>query len=292
MSILVTGAEGFIGRHLMGRLGSRGIGIDVRGTPTLRADIRWPESMAFAAKELRDRDVTACVHLAAIASPPIAARDPAVAWATNVQGAYNVLELCRELGCKRIVFASSAHVYGISPRYLPTDENHPTVLHDLYTTTKLMGEQLCRMFYEHHGISYCALRLFNAYGPGQSAEYFIGAKLKQAREGKLTLRNGGVSKDWVYVTDVVLAILSAAEESAYVGPLNIGTGRETRLVDIVDAIAGANGLSVTLEDVPADGPTRMLADPRRAKDALHWEPTVRLEAGLAELIAESRKVAA
>jgi UDP-glucose 4-epimerase len=267
------------------------IGLDVKPSAKLRADIRSSEAMRFAQDELGGRDITACVHLAAIASPPLAAKNPDTAWAANVQGTYNVLELCRLIGCKRFVFISSAHVYGISPRYLPTDENHPTVLHDLYTTTKLLGEQLCRMFYEHHGMSYAALRLFNAYGPGQSKDYFIGAKLAQARAGSVTLRNGGVSKDWVHVGDVCRAIMRATE-STYVGPINIGTGHETRLVDIVDEIAAASGLSVIIEDVTMEGPTRMCADWRRAASVLDWEPRIKFSDGLAELIETSKMAAA
>lgn len=292
--ILVTGAAGFIGTHLVRELrrGGRDLaGIDIRLIPYMSQSESYHLDITGDLSQFRSGDVTACVHLAAVASPPIAAKNPALAWATNVQGTYNVLELCRRIGCKRVVFMSSAHVYGISPRYMPTDENHPLALHDLYTTTKIMGEQLCRLFYENHGISYVALRLFNAYGPGQSSDYFIGAKLKQARDGQLTLRNGGVSKDWVHVSDVCRAII-AAIQSDYVGPLNIGTGVETRLVDIVDAIAAAERLPVAIEDVPNEGPTRMLADASRARQTLGWEPKVSFAEGLAELIEQNRKVAA
>lgn len=298
--ILVTGAAGFIGRHLVAALNSSPLyvpsyAIDIaplasvpcKGSVT---DITDDAAMAALVPELQGR-VTACVHLAAVASPPIAAKDPATAWATNVHGTHNVLQLCHRIGCKRVVFFSSAHVYGISPRYFPTDENHPLALLDTYTTTKIMGEQLCDQFYRYHGLSYAVLRLWNAYGPGQNKDYFIGAKLRQAGEGKLTLRNGSVTKDWVSVHDVVRATI-AALSSGYVGPLNVGTGIETSLETIVTRLSEHFGIPVELENVANDGPTRMRCDWSRIQRTLGWEPTVSFADGLAELIGEERKGAA
>lgn len=296
--ILVTGAAGFIGHHLIPELvksDRRIYGIDLRELRGLQCDgrqldIRDDDAMGAMADELRGR-VTECVHLAAIASPPIAQRDPATAWATNVQGTHNVLKLCQRIGCRRIVFMSSAHVYGISPRYMPTDETHPLALHDTYTTTKILGEQLCRLYWENHGIQFCTLRLWNAYGPGQSPDYFLGVKLRQAKAGQLTIRNERVTKDWVAVSDVVRAI-DLALDSDYVGELNVGTGVETSLGTIVAELSKQFGVSITDEHVPDEGPTRMRCDNRRIRQVLGWEPRVLFQDGLAELIAQTRQVAA
>lgn len=305
--ILVTGSAGFIGGHLVRRLHGNGrdyalqdvLGLDIRvdaghsghSGSFFQTDIRSDFEMNQLIEMLPAGEVHACVHLAAVASPPIAIKDPATAWATNVQGTHNVLQLCHRIGCKRVIFMSSAHVYGISPRYMPTDEQHPLALLDTYTTTKIMGEQLCEQFYRHHGLSYCTLRLWNAYGPGQSKDYFIGAKLRQAAEGKLTIRNAGVTKDWISVTDVVRAI-ELALASDYVGPLNVGTGKETSLQVIADRIADAYGVPIVPEDVPAEGPTRMCADWKRIANVLHWQPRIAFEDGLAELIADAKREAA
>jgi nucleoside-diphosphate-sugar epimerase len=306
--IVVTGAAGFIGRHLVKHLaedlGHEVVGIDIAdmsGMPLMpmKADITNDvEMLAKTAHDLRrmawwngkseiqtGNSVDAFVHLAAVASPPIAQKEPERAWATNVRGTHNVLQLARDIGCKKVVFFSSAHVYGISPKYLPTDENHPLALHDTYTTTKIMGEALCRLFYENHGIAYTVLRLWNAYGPGQSADYFIGKKISQAREGKLTLRNEGVTKDWVHVSDVVKAT-SLAIASDYVGPLNVGTGVETSLRQIVGLLSRRFGVDVEREDVPDEGPTRMQCDWQRIRTTLGWEPTIRFEDGLEEIIGQ------
>ena len=295
MKILVTGAAGFIGHHLVRHLLDGGhdvIGLDIESMddlqiPRIIADITKAEKMRGVAADFEAvGGIDAVVHLAAIASPPIAQKNPEKAWATNVQGTHNVLQLMHEIGCKRIVFFSSAHVYGISPKYMPTDENHPLALHDTYTTTKIMGEALCRLFYENHGIAYTVLRLWNAYGPGQSPDYFIGKKISQARAGALTLRNEAVTKDWVHVSDVVRAT-SLALASDYVGPLNVGTGVETSLRQIVGFLSEKFSVDVTKEDVPDEGPTRMQCDWRRIKTTLGWEPTIRFEDGLQELIGQS-----
>ena len=290
MKILVTGAAGFIGSHLVPELMRDGhdvVGIHIaeRWPLSLRYDVRH-ESHLFSLPLVEGlRNAEAIVHLAAIASPRLCQDEPAVAWQTNVAGTYNVLQLARHLGIGRLVFLSSAHVYGISPKYLPTDERHPLALHDLYTSTKIIGESLCELFHGNCGLSYVSLRLFNAYGPGQSPDYFMGVKLKEARNRLITLRRDvrEVTKDWVHVRDVISAILRALE-SDYVGPLNIGTGVETCLEAIVRQIAEMTGSKVQMVDGGDAGPSQMRADWRRARDVLGWKPTIDFQSGLQELV--------
>lgn len=289
--ILVTGAAGFVGQHLTSYLKQEGFqvaGLDIASMDAMNLDARYgtditdDKAMASLGETLLGK-IQACVHLAAIASPPIAQKNPELAWSTNVRGTHNVLQLLHRAKCPRIVFFSSAHVYGISPKYMPTDERHPLALHDTYTTTKIAGEQLCQLFYENHGVSYCNLRLWNAYGPGQSADYFIGAKIRQARSGKLTIRNEGVTKDWVHISDVVRAARLAVT-SDYVGPLNVGTGVETSLDQIIKKLATRFGVQVEREAVTAEGPSRMLCDNNRIVRTLGWEPKVTFEQGLTNLV--------
>lgn len=311
MRILVTGAAGFIGTklcrslrlngddvveldkvgpysgpgHMFGQLeqsGARGV-IERVTLGTLQCDIR--DDVAMGALPNIVGNVDACVHLAAIAAPRQAEADPQLAWETNVRGTHNVLALCRRLGVKKVVFTSSAHVYGISPKYMPTDENHPLALLDTYTTTKILGEKICELFHSNYGISYTTCRLFNAYGPGQSKDYFMGVKLAQARAGgPVTIMNGGVTKDWVWVYDVVEA-LSLAVRTPYVGPINIGTGVETSLLEIAGVIANAYETTVVPDATVDQGPTRMCADVSRAERVLGWRPTTLIRSGLGQTIA-------
>jgi UDP-glucose 4-epimerase len=258
------------------------VGIDVADVDGI--DI---STMDVGAVAKRVRGFDACVHLAAVASPRNFDRDPARGWTVNVQGTHNVLLLMQAAGISRMVFFSSAHVYGIDPKWMPTPEPHPFALHDSYTVSKIMGEHLCHLFHENAGIGCVNLRVYNAYGPGQSADYFLGNKLAQAREGRVTIRNGGTTKDWVHVDDVVEAARLSLG-SGYVGPLNVGTGVQTSLGTIAEHVAVA--LDVPLVVEPDAGPdTRMCGDSSRARRVLGWEPRVGfLDEGLPDLLLGSR----
>ena len=284
MKVIVTGSEGFIGKHLVDRLerdGSQVIEIDKVTTRGTCVDITDAAQVLTGAQYVSGVDCL--VHLAAVASPRYATLHPAETWAVNVAGTHNVLRLAEKAGIPRVVFLSSAHVYGISPRVLPSREDDPLSLLDMYTTSKVMGEKLCELFYANHGISYTALRLFNGYGPGQSPDYFMGAKIRQAIDGNLMLQGAAVTKDWVYIDDVVDAIVRATS-TAYVGPLNVGTGADTSLWEVARAIAARFGRVVTVEETDDAGPTHMRADTSRVRRTLGWQPTVAFDEGLRRTI--------
>ena len=277
MKVLVTGSQGFIGRHVCAALRQRGhgvVGLDFAPTAEIVADITQTIPMVVG--------VDAIIHLAALANPRECDTNPAKAFGVNVQGTHQVLKTALQFGVKKFVFSSSAHVYDIPPRYLPTDECHPLRLNNTYTTTKLLGEQLCHLFYENHGLSYTTLRLYNAYGPGQVCGYFIPDILARARDGPVDLQGGNTTKDWVFVADVAMAFVRAVE-TPYVGAVNIGTGIETPLRDIADVIAAAAG--TTVSGWGTSGATRMRADRQRAKQVLGWEPQLTLQEGLNATIA-------
>jgi UDP-glucose 4-epimerase len=273
MRVLVTGANGFIGRHLVKALEQGGHTV-----------LGW---------DLPDQDITtdfgnpapldAVVHLAAVASPLLCNQDPAKGFNVNVQGSHNMLKLAVAAGAKRLLFASTAHAYGVSPRYLPTDERHPLWLQDTYTCTKLLSEQLCQLFFDNHGLSYAAIRLYNGYGPGQQPGYFISDMVQRAKTGRIELRGHQVTKDWVYIDDLVRAY-ALALQSDFVGPINVGTGVETSLETIARKVAAAFGADLVISEQPQGGPTRMLCDWGRAQRVLGWQPQISLEEGLERTI--------
>ena len=272
MRVLITGAAGFIGRHLVQAL-EKG-GHTVLGWDLPDQDITQP----FGTPPSLD----AVIHLAAVASPALCNRDPALAYQVNVQGAHNVLKLAVAAGAKRFVLASSAHVYSIPPLYMPTDERHPLSVFDTYTTSKLVGEHLCHAFWENYKLSYAVLRLYNGYGPNQQLGYFIPDKIAQAKAGDFEVRGAQTTKDWIYVDDVVRAYCLALE-SSFVGAINVGTGVETDLETIANQIAKSFGVQVTIQPTSSP-PTRMCADWRRAKSVLGWRPMVELQEGLERTI--------
>ena len=288
MKVLVTGAAGFLGRHICKSLNNAGhtvIGLDVSGPPrevfSTRADICNEWINADITKVLPLMKLDAIVHLAAMAAPNLCAANPSLAFDVNAQGTSQVLRLALESGAKKFVFSSSAHVYDIPPRYFPTDEVHPLRLNNTYTTTKLLGEQLCQLYFENHSLSFTTLRLFNVYGPGQQLGYLVPDLIAKAKHGRIELQGSDITKDWVFVSDVADAFVKALS-SDFVGPINVGTGIETGLGTIAQIIAGA--YEVELDCHPAAIPSRMQCDRRRAERILGWCPTVDLEHGIRNTI--------
>jgi nucleoside-diphosphate-sugar epimerase len=297
-TILVTGACGFLGSHLIPRLldeGAEVVGLDygkaldngalkkVQSKMTLsEADI----SNHAEVKKL-EHPIDFVVHLAAIAAPLQCEENPSKAFATNVLGTFNLLKLANEKRAKKFLFSSTAHVYGISPKYMPTDERHPLALQDTYTTTKIMGESLCQLFYSNHNLEYVVTRLFNSYGPGQSTDYFIPAMISKAKSGHINLKGRNVTKDFVFVDDVVDAFTKALV-SDYVGEMNVGSGHQTKLEYVAHRIARSMNAKLTFSDVETSGPTHMQSDSTRASRILGWKATTTIEKGLDITIARSK----
>lgn len=287
MRVLVTGAAGFLGTHIRLALTATGhevIPLDLPQYLTdFRGGLRFSTRIQDKLEPPKGLQLDAVIHLAAIASPALCDKDPATAFAVNVQGTHNVLKLALATGAKRFVMASSAHVYGISPRYLPTDERHPLWLQDTYTSTKILGEQLCQLFHDNYGLSYAAIRLFNGYGPNQQLGYFIPDQIAKAKTGHIDLRGHQITKDWIFIDDVARAYLLAMQ-SEFVGAINVGTGKEATLGYIAAHVARAFGAQMVISGHPQGGPTRMCADWGRAQRVLGWEPKVSLEEGLERTI--------
>jgi nucleoside-diphosphate-sugar epimerase len=296
--VLITGAGGFLAGHIIPKLVEKGaevIGLDVRnGLDLLKRKERvWKlklvEGDISKHKDLErvDDRCDYVIHLAAIAAPLQCEKNPEMAFLTNVQGTFNVLKLAQNKEAKKVLFSSSAHVYGISPKYVPTDENHPLALQDIYTTSKILGESLCSLFYSNHHLEYITTRLYNAYGPGQNTDYFIPAMIAKAKGGRIELKGRHITKDFVYVDDVADAFILALQ-SDYVGEINIGSGKQTTLEYVASYIAKNLGAEMTFSTVEPGGPTHMQCDPTRAHKVLGWRAQTPLEQGLDKAIAASK----
>lgn len=302
--ILITGAAGFMGSYLIPELVKRGyevIGLDVRGAfenGNLKGAINQIKVVEaditnYGELEKLEFRVDCVHHLAAVAAPSVCTAQPKLAYDVNVLGTHNVLRFAKSNDVKRFLLTSSAHVYGISPRYVPTPEIQPVWLQDdVYTATKIIDEYLVRLFYENYSMPYTTIRLFNSYGPRQTTDYFIPAKIHEAlKTGKILLRGRYVKKDFVYITDVIDAYVKILE-SDFVGEINVGSGVSTSLETVARFIAKSLNAELTFAD--EDSRTSMQSDVSRAKKILGWHTKVGLEDGLKktiESIAKEREIA-
>ncbi len=302
LRVVVTGGAGFIGywtvRELL-RAGHEARVVDNlsratfkdelegMGVPIHRVDVRDLEALVHA---LSDAD--AVVHLAALISVEESAERPVDYHETNVTGTLNVLLASVRSGVRRVIYSSSAAVYG-PPVRLPVDEDHPTRPISVYGATKLAGEAYCRAFHEDSGLQTVILRYFNVYGPGQSPEY-AGVIVKfseRLSKGLPPVVNGdGLQfRDFVHVLDVARANLLALESGMGFGVYNVGTGTPTRILDLARLMMRLWGVEGEPEFAPPrPGDIReSVADVSRIRRELGFEPSIGLEEGLRGLIPES-----
>jgi len=303
--VVVTGGAGFIGSNLCRTLLEQGAKVTAfdnlysgkidfikdlmnKGLNFVQEDIRDPAALEKATKNCK-----VIFHLAAQTSVPFSMENPKEDCEINVVGTLNVLEAARKAGA-RMVFASSCAVYG-NPEKRPTPETYPTHPIAFYGLTKLLGENYCRFYHESYGLEVVMLRIFNVYGPNcHGAIYDFLNKLRKTPDKLEVLGTGKQSRDFVYVSDMVDAIIKAATSPTVAGQaVNIGTGTTTSVTELAKMIIDILGL----EDVEiyftggqawAGDMDITLADNSKAANILQWKPQVSLREGLKKLI-QSRK---
>jgi UDP-glucose 4-epimerase len=294
-SVVVTGAAGFIGGHIVRSLAASGAGrivaVDERPLPDLGSglggavvdpgprDIRDPLDDLVAGADI-------VFHLAARISVPRSVEDPLGDCLSNVVGTVALLDSCRRVGVRRFVYSSSAAVYG-APVYLPVDESHPTRPESPYGLSKLTGERYSLLYNQLHGLSAVALRYFNVYGPGQPISGGYASVIRHFAnrfECGLALHvegDGYQTRDFVHVQDVVRANFAAAT-SAFAGALNVGSGVATSISDLARLIGGP---TYPVEHGPprAGDIRESVASVEAARDALGFVAQIPLAIGLASL---------
>lgn len=307
MRFLVTGGAGFIGSALSNRLAAQGHEVRVIDNLTSGDPERLDPRVLFTRGDVADipklwtvlQDVSCVYHLAARVSVPESIQYPRDYNHVNVGGTVSVMEAMRDAGVQRVVLASSGAVYG-SQQEQPLREALVPEPDSPYAVSKFAAETYVRTIGALWGIETVALRIFNAYGPGQQLPAshapviprFIRAALTGA--SLVIFGDGQQTRDFVYIDDVVDALVAAA-----IAPdvdkqvINVGSGQETSLNELAHAVGEAVGKRLEpLHNRDRDGGVRyMRADLTRARQLLGFEPEVSLEEGLHFMIKQDNRFA-
>jgi UDP-glucose 4-epimerase len=300
MKAVVTGGAGFIGSNLVDALVERGDEVVIvddlstgkrenaepalaAGVRLVEADIRDGQALAELFEEVRP-DVV--FHFAAQIDVRKSVADTPWDAMVNVVGTINVLEAALKAGVRRVVNSSTGGaIYG-EGKVIPAPEDHPAEPEAPYGQSKHAAEGYLELYRRLHGLSTVSLRYGNVYGPRQDPlgeagviAIFCGKLIEGAKP--TVFGDGLQTRDYVYVGDVVAANLAAAESDAS-GAFNIGTGRQTSVLDLVEELAAISGKEFEAELAPErPGEVRHIAlDFTRAREELGWEPKVQLREGL------------
>ena len=295
MKFLVTGGAGFLGAALANRLARNGHTVRVLDDLTTGDPDRLLRTVLFTRGEVTDvpklwtllQDVDCVYHLAARVSVPESMLYPREYNAVNVGGTVAVMEAIRDAGVKRVVFASSGAVYGTQPQQ-PVHEDLPPNPDSPYAVSKLAAEHYVRTIGALWNIETVCLRIFNAYGPGQalpaSHAPVIPQFIKQAlSNGSLVIfGQGGQSRDFVYIDDVIDALETAATAHQIDREvINIGSGAETTIENLIDLIGRiTHNPIVPLRNTSGGGVNRLWANLGKAHALLGYAPKFSLEEGL------------
>lgn len=298
---IVTGGSGFIGSHLVDALVADGVAVTVVDKVAPRADIANAKA-TYVTMDIKDdglREVFAnaepdvVFHLAAHIDDRESVRRPVMNAEENVLGSLNVFEASRLASAKKIIFTSTSVVYGNAGK-LPIIESTPAQPLTPYAVSKLTGERYLNFYASLYELPYVALRLANVYGPRQDGSKECGAiaifTSKLLRGENVQMNNDGMTtRDYVYVDDVVAALIAAAKTEA-VGVVNIGTGVETATNDVLAAIANSIGVTPVIIERPdiIDEVKHVALDTSLAKKMFDWTSTTPFVDGVAKAVESYR----
>jgi nucleoside-diphosphate-sugar epimerase len=303
---LVTGGAGTIGSTIVDQLVAAGAGevivLDnfVRGRKENLAGVLGSGIVRVVEGDIRDRPLVTGLmagtdlvfHQAAIRITQCA-EEPRLAVEVLVDGTYEIVEAAADAGVRKVVAASSASVYGLAEQFPTAERHHPYANDTLYGAAKTFNEGLLRSFHATHGLDYVALRYFNVYGPRMDIHGLYTEVLIRwmerivAGQPPLILGDGTQTMDFVFTEDIARANLLAASADVTDEVFNIGSGKETSLIELAEALLRAMGSSMSLEFGPPRGVnavTRRLADVSLAAERLGWKAEISLDEGLRRLV--------
>ena len=311
-TVLVTGAAGFIGSHLVEALIAKGAKVRAFVRYNSRSDRGCLETLPdktlkdiqIIAGDIKDADAVrgaakgcdVVFHLAALIGIPYSYIHPRNYVDTNILGTTNVLTAALDLGVRRVVHISTSEVYGTA-QYVPIDESHPKVGQSPYSASKISADMLAESFHRSFGLPVVIIRPFNTYGPRQSQRAVIPTIITQLLVGReLSIGATTPTRDFTYVTDTAAGMICGAEVDTAVGKtINLGVGSEIAIGDLVQLIAKLMGVEFEVKSDsnrlrPGDSEVeRLLSNNALAQSVLNWRPGVALEEGLTSTIAWFRK---
>ncbi len=306
--VLVTGADGFIGSHLIEGLLEEGCGLrafvyynsfnswgwldsfqdeKLKKIEIFAGDVRDPNGVRRAMEGI---DIV--FHLAALIGIPFSYHSPDSYIDTNVKGTLNVLQAARETDISKVLVTSTSEVYGTA-KYTPIDETHPFQGQSPYSATKIAADRIAESFYRSFDLPVVTVRPFNTYGPRQSARAVIPTIILQLLSGKKKIELGAVhpTRDLCFVKDTIKAFIDIARSEKTVGEeINIATQTEISIGGLAEKIAGMiNTEAVITRDRARVRPERseverLLGSNGKIKELTGWTPEYTLEAGLKETI--------
>ena len=297
--VVVTGGAGFVGSNIVRRLLNDGASVVVLDDFYTGARDNLPASapnLEVVTGSVTDFDLvrevlkgaSVVIHEAA-RNIIVSTRNPREDYEVNIGGTLNILLAVREVGVRRVVYASSASVYG-NPRYLPINEDDATNMLSPYAVSKFAGENYCKAFYESYGLSTAVVRYSNVFGIAQRPDNpycgVVSKFFESAMQGQSPRIHGDgeQTRDFTYVDDVVEATLLAAFAPKADGQVyNVGTGRETTINQLARLIIGITGAGVEPEYVDRrdiDNIRRRVVNIEKIRRELRWVPSVTVEQGL------------
>ncbi|NLI92239.1 MAG: SDR family NAD(P)-dependent oxidoreductase [Peptococcaceae bacterium] len=306
--VLVTGADGFIGSHLVEALVAEGY--DVRAFVFYNSFNSWGwldtfdksilDNIEIFVGDIRDpngvrqavKGVNQVYHLAALIAIPFSYHSPDSYVDTNIKGTLNVLQACRDAETDRLLVTSTSEVYGTA-KYVPIDENHPYQGQSPYSATKIGADRLAESFYRSFNLPVTIVRPFNTYGPRQSARAVIPTIITQLLAGYTEIKLGTVTptRDFNYVKDTVAGFMSIAHSEKTIGEeINIATQSEISIGNLAqEIIRQINPQARIVCDEQRLRPEksevdRLLGSNEKIKKLTNWVPKYDFTSGIAETI--------
>ncbi|MCG3110375.1 MAG: NAD-dependent epimerase/dehydratase family protein [Candidatus Manganitrophus sp. SB1] len=278
--VLVTGASGFIGKHLVSKLLADQH--DVIKVSSASGDIAEKTTWS----SLQAAEVV--IHLAGKTFVPDSWKDPAGFLKTNLYGTMGALDYCRQFHA-RLVFLSS-YLYG-NPEKLPIPESASLKANNPYALSKKLAEEVCEFYANHFGIKATILRPFNVYGPGQADSFLIPSIVNQVNAGDIVrIKDLEPKRDYIYIDDLVDAIIKAVNLDRAFSILNVGTGVSHSVADIIDLIQEIKGTSWVVQSACERRPEEIMdtrADITKVSEVLKWTPKWSLRSGLEKVLSEA-----